>query len=197
MRRRTFLRGAVLSGVGALTTPSYGAELPRTPADYEGPYYPVGPRHENNVLVQSDAGRGKFAGHYLRFAGEVVRTDGRPVGDARVDIWHTDPEGRYRHPRDRSKGQRHADFGYYGLTPVDERGAFEFFTLVPGGYGIRPAHIHYKIWQADEELLTSQIYFRQRGGTQGKSRSRSGQVQVVDLVEAMDTDFEIFYRIVV
>lgn len=139
----------------------------------------------------------KFAGHYLHFAGEVVAPTGEPISDATIDIWHTDPEGRYKHPRDRGKGERHGDFGYFGLTDANERGAFEFYTLVPGHYGGRPAHIHYKVWRGDKPVLTSQIYFRQHGGTQGKSQTQTGTAQVVSLDEGVDTDFRIFYRIVV
>ena len=80
---------------------------------------------------------------------------------------------------------------------MDERGAFEFYTLVPGYYGGRPAHIHYKIWRGDNQVLTSQIYFRQRGGTKGKSQLRTGTTQIVSLDKGTDTDFRIFYRIVV
>ncbi len=197
MRRRTFLHSTILSGVGALTLPAYGNDYPKTPRDYEGPYYPVDPREANNILVLPEAGRTKFGGHYLHFAGQVVRPTGEPISDARIDIWHTDPQGRYKHPRDRSKGERHSDFAYFGLTAVDKQGAFEFYTLVPGHYGRRPAHIHFKVWRGEKQLLTSQIYFRQRGGTKDKSQLRSGATQVVSLDKGMDTDFRIFYRIVV
>ena len=130
----------MLTGVSALTLPAYGSDYRKTPRDYEGPYYPVEKaREERNVLVEPEAGQGKFAGHYLRFTGEVLTPDGKAVRDARVDIWQTDPEGRYKHPRDRSAGERHSDFGYFGLSPVDRAGAFEFYTLVPGRYGWRPA----------------------------------------------------------
>ena len=197
MRRRTFLQSTILSSVTALAPSAYSSELPKTPRDFEGPFYPVEPRKANNILVRPEAGRSKFAGHYLHFSGEVVTPTGEPIDDAKIDIWHTDPQGRYKHPRDRSKGDRHNDFGYFGLTDVDERGAFEFYTLVPGHYGNRPAHIHYKIWRGDNPVLTSQIYFRQRGGTQGKSKSRTGSAQVVSLDKGIDTDFRIFYQVVV
>lgn len=197
MRRRTFIHSAVLSGVSALTMPAYGNTYPRTPRDFEGPFYPVEPRNENNVLVQAGAGNSKFKGHYLRLSGEVVTQDGQPVRDAKVDIWHTDPEGRYKHPRDREQDDLHPEFAYFGLTPVDAEGTFVFHTLVPGRYGGRPAHIHYKVWRNDIRVLTSQIYFRQHGGTENKSMSRTGSLQVVDLEEAQDTDYRVFYRIVV
>lgn len=197
MRRRTFLHSAILSGVSALAPPVYGSEYSKTPRDFEGPYYPVDPREANNILVLPESGRTKFAGHYLHFAGQVVRVTGQPISDAKIDIWHTDPQGRYRHPRDRSEGERHSDFGYFGLTAVNKQGAFEFYTLVPGRYSWRPAHIHYKVWRGDKQVLTSQIYFRQRGGTEGKSQSRSGAMQIVSLEKGKDTDFRFFYRIVV
>lgn len=197
MRRRTFIQSAILSGVSALAYPAYASKYPKTPRDFEGPFYPVAPRGENNILVAPVAGKGKFSGDYLHLTGVVVTPDGQPVRDASVDIWHTDPEGRYRHPREREQDELHDDFGYFGLIRVDDKGAFEFYTLVPGRYGGRPAHIHYKVWRGNSQVLTSQIYFRQRGGTENKSMTRSGASQVVDLENAMDTDFQVFYRIVI
>lgn len=197
MRRRTFIQSAVLSGVSALACPAYAGKYPKTPRDFEGPFYPVAPRSENNILVQAAAANSRFSGDYLYFSGEIVTPDGQPVRDARVDIWHTDPEGRYRHPREREQHELHEDFGYFGLTRVDDNGAFAFYTLVPGRYGGRPAHIHYKVRRGNRHVLTSQIYFRQRGGTENKSMTRSSASQVVDLEKATDTDFKVFYRIVV
>ena len=192
-----FLRSAAAGAVGAYALPGFAASYSRTPRDYEGPYYPVEPRSIENVLVSADAARGQFAGHYLLFEGEVVTPDGEPYDGVNVDIWHTDPDGRYKHPRDRTPGERYAEFAYFGMTPTDRNGAFEFLTLMPGRYGWRPAHIHFKVWRGSQHLLTSQLYFQQRGGTEGKSMNSSGTMQTVRLTRGRGTDLACFYRIVI
>lgn len=195
MRRRLFLRSAA-GTIGALAWPAFAAPYARTPRDYEGPYYPVEPRTMNNILVSADAARERFAGQHLLFEGEVVTPDGEPQRGITVDIWQADPDGRYKHPRDRSPGERYAEFDYFGMTQTDANGAFAFFTLLPGRYGWRPSHIHFKVWRDKKPLLTSQLYFQQRGGTEGKSMNAAGSMQTVSLRKGRATDVACFHRIV-
>ncbi len=197
MKRRIFLRSAAAGTLGAYAWPTLAASYERTPRDYEGPYYPVEPREIRHVLVDDAVARRQFSGHYLHFSGEVVTPAGEPHDGVTVDIWHTDPDGRYKHPRDRSSGERYAEFAYFGMTPTDRNGAFEFFTLMPGRYGWRPAHIHFKVWRGSEHLLTSQLYFQQRGGTEGKSMAAAGTMQTVSLAKGRATDLACFHRIVI
>ena len=180
MKRRQFLRSAVIAG---LATTSVGralaapASLPRTPRDFEGPYYPVGERNRTNDLVT-----GKPREKVLHFRGRVVDVNGNPISRGLVDIWQADTLGRYQHPRDSTKGERWDEFLYWGETPTSADGDFEFRTYLPGAYGRRPAHIHYKIWHQRQHLLTSQMYFRQTGGTRGASRNASkADLQTVEL----------------
>jgi protocatechuate 3,4-dioxygenase beta subunit len=149
----------------------------RTPGDYEGPYYPLGPRNRTNDLV---IGEPRDKVHSFR--GAVVDVNGEPYVGALVDIWHTDPLGRYKHPRDTTRGERWGDFLYWGESRTDDNGEFAFRTYVPGAYGRRPAHIHYKIWRNKQRLLTSQVYFSETGGARGASRSPSkADLQTVSL----------------
>lgn len=180
MKRRHFLQtGAAFSlatsPVGQLL--ASGNPLQRTPSDYEGPYYPVGSRnHSNNLVI------GEPRARILSFRGQVVDLEGTPLSGVLIDIWHADPLGRYRHPRDRSAGERWDDFLYWGESLSSDSGEFEFRTYIPGDYGRRPAHIHYKVWQGDTRLLTSQVYFAELGGTRGASRSESAtDLQTVSL----------------
>ena len=169
MKRRTFFQSTVAASLMANPLGQVlakGETLPKTPRDYEGPYYPVGPRNKTNDLIIGDP-RDKV----LRFHGTVVDIHGQPFKGALVDIWHTDPLGRYKHPKDQSDGERWQDFLYWGETLTSGSGAFEFRTYVPGHYGRRPPHIHYKVWHERKRILTSQVYFKELGGTQGASLS--------------------------
>ncbi len=179
MKRRQFLQSTL--AVSATTTPLAQAlaqsrpsrdELIPTPRDYEGPFYPKGPRNRTNNLIT-----GTPRSPVLQLHGQVLRRDRTPMQGVLLDIWQTDILGRYRHPADGSDGERWDDFLYWGEATSDEQGRFAFRTYVPGAYGPRPAHIHYKVWQDQRVLLTSQVYFEQTGGTRKRSLSEHGDAQ--------------------
>lgn len=205
MKRRDFVNSTVsfLSLFGLSSLGAMGADalppLTKTPSDYEGPYYPVGSREKdsNNLRIVQGSGQ-RPSGELLTVEGELLLADGSPVSGAVIDIWQTDPESRYKHPQDPNPGERRDDFSYWGKATTDSLGHFQFLTLVPGQYGRRPAHIHYKVWQGDSHLLTSQLYFRQRGGTRGESRSSRGdELQLADLIALAEGEFSTRMRVVI
>lgn len=196
MKRRSFVQSTVAAGL--LASPiaqalTDGQKLDKTPSDFEGPFYPEGPRNESNDLILG-APRSKV----LHFRGRVVDVRGQPKSGALVDIWHTDPLGRYKHTKDDSPGDRWDNFRYWGEALVDDEGGFEFRTYVPGAYNPRPAHIHFKIWENRRLLLTSQAYFVELGGTQGKSRSpRYSDLQTVSLKDTGDDELQSYLQVVI
>lgn len=196
MKRRQFVQSTVATGLVASPLGRLlGAEktLRRTPRDYEGPYYPVGSRNRTNDLIVAAPRQ-----EVLHLHGRVVDVQGNPLSDAVVDLWQTDPLGRYKHPRDRSAGERWPDFLYWGETTTDSGGEFRFRTYVPGAYAPRPAHIHYKVWQNRTELLTSQIYFAELGGAKGASRMpEQSELQTVRLQPTADSAVNASLQIVV
>lgn len=172
MNRRLFVRAMAAAGVFAnLWIPARADNdvLPRTPRDYEGPFYPTGPRNATNDLIV-----GEPRDRVLEVSGQILNTKGEPLADALFDFWQADPLGHYKHPRDRSKGERWSEFLYWGEARTDAEGRFDLRTYVPGDYASRPPHIHYKVWSNEKSLLTSQMYFAELGGARGASRSRSG-----------------------
>ena len=195
VKRRRLLKSALYVGLASTAAGralASEASLPRTPRDYEGPYYPVGDRHKTNNLVV-----GKPRDQLLFFRGRVVDVYGEPVVGCLVDIWQADSKGRYQHPRDTTPGERWDEFLYWGEMLTGANGEFEFRTYVPGPYNRRPAHIHYKIWRQRRPLLTSQVYFRQTGGTRGASRNAAkADLQTVALLPDGD-DLSCSLRIVV
>ena len=196
MQRRQLLQSALATGL-LWPTALLAAEqeqLARTPRDYAGPYYPVGARNRTNDLII-----GQPRSDVLDLGGRVLDEFGAPRAGALVDIWQADPEGRYKHPRDRSPGDRWDDFLYWGEAVTDADGSFRFRTYVPGEYAARPAeHIHYKVWSNRRLLLTSQIYFEELGGPQGLARSPSAaSLQTVNLRRVGDTSRQADVRIVI
>ena len=171
----------------------------KTPEDYEGPFYPQTLRQdEDNDLVHV-AGRSKPAqGDILNLSGVVLNTKGEPQKNLVIEIWQTDPQGRYHHPGSSTPEQLDPDFQYCGRTRTGAAGSFFFKTLVPAPYYPRPAHIHYKVWQNGKVLLTSQIYFRTSPDTTKifSATPSAIELQTMELTPVGTGLFEGFFQIV-
>jgi protocatechuate 3,4-dioxygenase beta subunit len=175
-----------------------GEEFVKTPADYEGPFYPVTKQEDIDNDLVLVKGRSEIArGEILHLSGVVMNTRGEAQKNLTIEIWQTDPQGRYKHPGDSSPGERDPNFQYWGATTSDAEGRFFFRTIVPGAYHPRPAHIHYKVLQEGKVVLTSQIYFREQN-MRARLPSMTSQIelQTVDLKPVNDGEFEAFFRIV-
>ena len=172
--------------------------LKTTPADYEGPFYPVTRQEDiDNDLTQVKGRTGVAKGDILNLSGVAVNTRGETLKNLTIEIWQTDPQGRYKHPGDSTPGVRDPDFQYWGATKTGLDGAFFFKTIIPGGYNPRPAHIHFKVLQEGKVILTSQIYFlEQHEKNRIPSMTTQIELQTVDLKQTATGEFEAFFRIV-
>ena len=173
-------------------------QLNKTPADYEGPFYPVTRQEDiDNNLIQVKGQTGVAKGEILNLSGIVVNTRGEPRADVTIEIWQTDPQGRYKHPGDSTPGQRDPNFQYWGAATTDTDGTFFFKTIIPGAYEPRPAHIHFKALQNGKVILTSQIYFlKPDKQTRLPSMTSQIELQTIDLKPTATGEFEAFFRIV-
>ena len=178
MNRRKLVQSVVTVGVLSGLPVAGVAERAQTPRDFTGPFYPRGPRNRTSDLIV-----GEPQADVLHLTGRVLAPNGSPHTGVLVDIWQADPNGRYKHPRDRGQDNLMAEFLYWGESVTDAEARFEFRTYVPGRYAARPAqHVHYKVWRDREELLTSQIYFDELGGARGLARSdEAATLQTVGL----------------
>ena len=191
---------ALLSFLILLLQSAFASELlVKTPADYEGPFYPVTRQDDiDNDLVHVKGQTGVARGDILNLSGVVVNTRGEAQGNTTIEIWQTDPQGRYKHPGDSTPGERDPNFQYWGAATTDSSGNFSFRTIVPGAYEPRPAHIHYKVLQAGTVILTSQIYFRDHAKASDRfSMTPEVELQTVDLKAADNGEFTAFFRIVI
>lgn len=66
-------------------------------------------------------------GERITLTGRITDGAGNPVGDAMVEIWHADPEGRYPDPDGRPGA-----FQGFGRCATRPDGSFRFVTLKPG-----------------------------------------------------------------
>jgi protocatechuate 3,4-dioxygenase beta subunit len=91
----------------------------------------------------------------LLISGQLLASDCRtPLPDTLVEIWHTDPEGRY----DQSD-----NFYLRGQFRTDAKGRFKFATIPPGHYrqGSKwhPVHINFRINHPAIPPLFTRLYF--------------------------------------
>jgi protocatechuate 3,4-dioxygenase beta subunit len=147
--RRTFLRQI---GKGAFIVATYpvfqrnvlqAAELTPTPPNIAGPYYEPGAPLKTNLREPGDSGT------ELRVFGELVDIHNRPIENGLIEIWHADAGGEYD-----GNG-----FRYRASMRTAPNGSYGFETYMPGNYGGRPRHIHYKISADQFEQLITQLYF--------------------------------------
>lgn len=154
MHRRVFLQASVLS-VLPLTSCANGDSLSaKTASDAEGPFYPVEPIPLDSSLIISE----DYNGDELEFNGSVFSVSAQPLAGSRIEIWQCDGNSVYNHPASSDSASRDSAFRGYGALHCDHDGLFRFRTIVPVAYPGRPPHIHVKLWNGQEELLTTQVY---------------------------------------
>ena len=146
--RRRVLAGSI-AGAAVLSLPAIlrAAALMPTPAQTEGPFYPLNyPADSDNDLVHV-AGHSEAAkGTPTRVAGHILDAVGRPVTGARVEIWQCDANGRYHNVRDGDAGRpRDENFQGFGQTISDPEGGYRFLTIRPVAYTGRTPHIHFVV----------------------------------------------------
>ena len=159
-QRRQFL---VASGAGALaglattrgaTAPASTNRLTLTPQVTEGPFY------FDAGLKRADITEGR-KGVPLDVGIRVVDVDGAPLSGSRVDLWHCDAEGQYsgyagQGPA-RAVDTRGRSF-LRGTVLADDDGLALFHTIYPGWYAGRTTHIHLKVFNGRQVVLTSQLF---------------------------------------
>lgn len=158
--RRRLLR----AGVGAstlLAAPGLvrAQTLVPTPAQTEGPFYPVVlPLETDNDLVQVQGASSSAAGIVTQISGRVRDITGQPIAGARVEIWQCDAQGLYDHPGQNDLARRDRGFQGFGRTTTMADGGYRFRTIRPVAYSGRTPHIHFRVVAADGRRLTTQMY---------------------------------------
>jgi catechol 1,2-dioxygenase len=133
-----------------------------------GPFWRMNsPRVPNGgSIVRSDT-----PGAPLYVNARVQDTNGRPIADAEVDVWHASPAGLYE-----NQDSTQTDMNLRGKLMTDEDGRLWFRTVKMVGYPIptsgvvgrllrlqdrhpyRPAHLHALIYKSGYKVLISQVY---------------------------------------
>ena len=172
MANKTFSRRQVAKTLGLATgaliaSPSL-AEVLATPAQTEGPFYPIVDQADKDIdLTMIDGHSESALGEPLLVRGRVLDTAGNPLADAVVDVWQANHHGRYSHAADRNTAPLDEHFQGWGIMTTDEQGYYGFKTILPGAYPLGPdasaprrcRHIHFKVSHPDFENITTQMYF--------------------------------------
>lgn len=140
-----------------------------TPRTIEGPLYVAG-APESVGFARLDDGTESDQAETLFMQGTVFDQEGKPLPNAKVEVWHANLLGNYSF-FDRSQ----SDFNLRRTIVTDADGRYQFRSIIPVGYGCppdgttqqllnllgrhgqRPAHIHFFVSAPGQRKLTTQI----------------------------------------
>jgi protocatechuate 3,4-dioxygenase, beta subunit len=166
VNRRHFLRNAAFTAA-LFSTPGLFAELVRTPAQTEGPFYPNHlPLDTDNDLLVINEGTTPAIGEVTYVSGRILDAKGDPIRNALVEIWQCDANGAYLHTGTTNAEKRDKSFQGFGRFLTGSSGEYLFRTIKPVPYPGRAPHIHYKVKRAGKALLTTQCYIKGHPGNE-------------------------------
>jgi len=129
-----------------------------------GPYYPkTEPTDLSGDLTIVNGKAGVAQGHIVYLSGRVLDVRGRPIPNARIEIWQANTFGRYAHPDDTNPAPLDPNFEGHGKGVTATDGSYRFKTVKPAAYpaavGVtRAPHIHFMVTAGPHRLIT-QMYF--------------------------------------
>ncbi len=94
-----------------------------------------------------------MAGPAMTLTGFVIGLKCGRIKDARVEVWHADPNGAY------DQGFRHR-----GQQRTNADGQYRFETIVPGPPAGRARHINVRVAPPGAPALTTLLYFPDNAG---------------------------------
>jgi len=165
--RRQFAKNlatGLILGAPAYLSARAAAGLPQSIAMQLGPFYPV--HHETGKTTDLTRLKGhtdRAKGTIMYMQGRVLKPDGSPVPNAKIELWQANAAGKYSHKGDKHDLPLDPNFEGYGNQRTDGQGRYSFITIRPGSYPLstarRAAHIHLDVQGADDRLIT-QMYFK-------------------------------------
>jgi protocatechuate 3,4-dioxygenase beta subunit len=167
-RRDIIKNGLRLAGLMAVSSSTISAAVKScglTPAQTEGPFYPITDQFDkDNDLTYVRNKTKRALGERIIIKGIVNDDHCKPVQGAVVEIWQACASGKYNHPGDPNTAKLDPNFQYWGRSITNARGEYSFITIIPGRYQatdtwIRPPHIHFKVHRRGFQEFTSQLYF--------------------------------------
>jgi protocatechuate 3,4-dioxygenase beta subunit len=153
-----------------------GSKLPYIGITEDGPLYPPVEIPWLKDFTSINGPANKPTGQVLYLFGRILDVDGRPLPNATVEIWQSDTNGRYKHPRAGEQTKLDANFGYFGRVKTAADGTYLFKTIRPRWYDMfgtrRAAHIHLKMRHVEHGVLTTEMYFEGKEEDEIRSKDR-------------------------
>lgn len=167
MSRRAILgSGIVLAGASLADRLAAAEALVQTSTQTIGPFFPVQrPLDQDADLTRLAASSTPAKGQVIEVVGRVLGPDGRPVPNAKLDIWQANAAGRYAHPGDDNPAPLDPGFQGSAVISTDAEGRYRFRTVKPGPYPGRTQHIHFDVTGRSQRLIT-QMYFPGEAGNE-------------------------------
>lgn len=176
LQRRRFLQTLALGSSMAIPGWVLGKnllwvpdDLPLTPQQVEGPFYPEKSieqqLYNDTNLHQKIAGHEFAKGQMAIVEGVIKNRKGQPLANAVVEVWQACATGRYNHRLDgKNPSLLDNNFQFWGRTITGQDGHYAFTTIIPGKYPGRTArHIHFRVDADDYQRCTTQCYFSDFG----------------------------------
>ena len=165
MNRREILQKIAITASGLVLTRGIASGVP-TPAQTEGPFYPIKDQADKGGdMTQVTGHTNEALGTRVFLTGTVLDDKTKkPIIGALVEFWQACHTGKYDHPDDPNTADLDPDFQYWAQVGTDKSGRFSLKTIKPGAYPaapgwIRPPHIHVKVHAKGYPSLTTQLYF--------------------------------------
>jgi protocatechuate 3,4-dioxygenase beta subunit len=139
--------------------------LVASPALTEGPFFVDEKLNRSDLIGETTRAAVKNGAPLALTVRLYKLTDGKfaPLAGAMVDIWHCDAEGVYSDEDNPMNHENTAGQKWLrGYQVSDANGLVKFSTIVPGWYGGRTTHIHFKVRQTLDgktKEFTSQLFF--------------------------------------
>jgi protocatechuate 3,4-dioxygenase beta subunit len=147
---------AHLSAIGIARLAHDGSACSIAPQTAEGPFY------IDEQLDRSDIAEGR-SGLAMALDLNVVNNEGcAAIGGARVDVWHANAAGCYSGFQGQGDERLVSTVGetfLRGTQFTDAAGRVRFYSIYPGWYVGRTAHVHFKVIVGGKARCVGQIYF--------------------------------------
>ena len=153
--------GRIISVAGAWVFGTKAFADGVTPPATEGPFYPSKSMRfadVDNDLVKVLGQVQNAGGEVITLKGRVLDQDGATRPGLRVEIWQCDVNGKYLHTGANARDVYDTGFQGFGHDITGPDGTYHFRTIKPTVYPGRTPHIHVKVFDATDELLTTQFY---------------------------------------
>jgi protocatechuate 3,4-dioxygenase beta subunit len=139
------------------------SKIPYIGITEDGPLYPPGKIPWLKDLTAVGGPDKSAAGDLMYLFGRIFDAKGHPIRNATVEIWQSDNNGNYKHPRAPGQDKLDPNFGYFGKVKTAADGSYLFKSLRPRTYTIfgspRAPHVHLKMRHMEHGVLTTEMYF--------------------------------------